>query len=273
MNALKANKFKVGDKVQVIKDNCTEGWFTVEYQYIDGVVVQVNPKEKEDRYYVKIKDFEGIYDDGCFAFNDEHLRLIEAFETVSEQDKTGSKPYNPLKANKFKVGDEVEIVKLDKTIEHFGGELVLKPVGTKVFVTWVDVTGEEVEIDADIYSYHADDLTLIKSTLVEKQTHNSLVTQEGIKSDGGSSDYYFTKLPQELIVQIVKTGGIEIKDIARYVYDNNADAFNIIKAQKRIIEANKGVGKVGITKLYDANKIVYFANEQLKAIKREGTDK
>ena len=96
MKALKTNKFRVGDKVQVIKDNCTEGWFTVEDQYIDGVVVQVNPKEKEDRYYVKIKGFEGIYDDGCFAFNDEHLKLIEACETVSEQDKTESKPYNPL---------------------------------------------------------------------------------------------------------------------------------------------------------------------------------
>ena len=93
-----------------------------------------------------------------------------------------------------------------------------------------------------------------------------------IKSDGGSSSYYFTELPEDLIKQIVKTGGIEIKDIARYVYDNNADAFNIIKAQKRIIEANKGAGKAGITKLYDANKIVYFANEQLKAVKREGTN-
>ena len=96
MNALKTNKFKVGDKVQVIKDNCTKEWFTVEDQYIDGVVVQVNPKEKEDRYYVKIKGFEGLYDDGCFAFNDKHLKLIEVCETVSEQDKTGSKPYNPL---------------------------------------------------------------------------------------------------------------------------------------------------------------------------------
>ena len=194
MKALKANKFRVGDKVQVIEDNCTEEWFSVEDQYIDGIVVQVNPEDKTDRYYVKIKGFKGVYDDGCFAFNDEHLKLIEACETVSEQDKTESKPYNPL------------------------------------------------------------------------------IAQEGIKSDGGSSDYYFTKLPQELIDQIVKTGGIEIKDIARYVYDNNADAFNIIKAQKRIIEANKGVGKAGITKLYDAKKISFFANEQYEAIKREGTN-
>ena len=96
MNALKTNKFRVGDKVQVIKDNCTNWWFTVEDQYIDGVVVQVNPEEKEDLYYVKIEGFKGIYDDGGFAFNDEHLKLIEACETVSEQDKMESLTYNPL---------------------------------------------------------------------------------------------------------------------------------------------------------------------------------
>ena len=95
---------------------------------------------------------------------------------------------------------------------------------------------------------------------------------KAIESDGGSSDYYFTKLPQELVDQIVKTGGIEIKDIARYVYDNDADAFNIIKAEKRIIEARKGKGKAGIDMLYDMNKIVFFANEQYEAIKREGTN-
>jgi hypothetical protein len=49
------------------------------------------------------------------------------------------------KLNKFRVGGIVEIVKLDKTIQHFGGVLVLKPVGTRAFVTYVDVTGEEVE--------------------------------------------------------------------------------------------------------------------------------
>ena len=80
---------------------------------------------------------------------------------------------NALKTNKFKVGDEVEIVKLDKTIQHFGGEEVLSPVGTKTFVTYVDVTGEEVEIDEDIYSYHASDLVLVDGK-EETQTYNPL---------------------------------------------------------------------------------------------------
>lgn len=68
---------------------------------------------------------------------------------------------NASKAKKFKVGDEVEIVKLDKTIQHSGGGWeILSPVGTRTFVTYVNVTGEEVEIDEDIYSYHADDLKI-----------------------------------------------------------------------------------------------------------------
>ena len=84
-----------------------------------------------------------------------------------------------LKANKFKVGDKVEIVKLDKTIQHFGGGSVLKPVGTKAFVTWVAVIGGEVEIDKGMYSYHADDLTLVKNEVLETQAYNPLIAQEG----------------------------------------------------------------------------------------------
>ena len=85
-----------------------------------------------------------------------------------------------LKANKFKVGDEVKIVKLDKTIAHFGGAGgILSPIGTKTYITYVDVTGKEVEIDADVYSYHADDLTLVKNEVLETQAYNPLVAQEG----------------------------------------------------------------------------------------------
>ena len=86
---------------------------------------------------------------------------------------------NALKTNKFKVGDEVEIVKLDKTTKHFGGAPLLKPVGTKTFITWVAVTGGKVEIDADVYTYHADDLTLVKNEVLETQAYNPLIAQEG----------------------------------------------------------------------------------------------
>lgn len=85
---------------------------------------------------------------------------------------------NASKTNKFRVGDEVEIVKLDKTIQHFGGASVLKPVGTRAFVTWVAETGEVVEINEDIYSYHTSDLVLVNGK-EETQVYNPLVAQEG----------------------------------------------------------------------------------------------
>ena len=172
---------------------------------------------------------------------------------------------NALKTNKFKVGDEVEIVSLQGTdgIGYRGDCNVCFGETGVVTVVGVGDMPYAVETNGETWFWSENNLKLV---------NEETSTSQPIQSDGGSSDYYFTKLPQQLIDQIVKTGGIEIKDIARYVYDNNADAFNIIKAQKRIIEANKGAGKAGITKLYDAKKISFFANEQYEAIKREGTN-
>ena len=86
---------------------------------------------------------------------------------------------NALKAKKFRVGDEVKIVKLDKTIKHFGGAGVLSPLGTTAFITYVGETGKGVEIDEDEYAYHADDLTLVKNEVLETQAYNPLFAQEG----------------------------------------------------------------------------------------------
>ena len=183
---------------------------------------------------------------------------------------------NALKTNKFKVGDEVEIVSLQGTdgIGYRGDCNVW--IGETGRVTEVGVGDMPyvVETNGDVWFWSGNNLKLVneETSTSQNESIKETIESQPIQSDGGSSDYYFTKLPQELIDQIVKTGGIEIKDIARYVYDNNADAFNIIKAQKRIIEANKGVGKAGITKLYDAKKISFFANEQYEAIKREGNN-
>ena len=88
-----------------------------------------------------------------------------------------------------------------------------------------------------------------------------------VKSDGGSSSYYFTALPEHLIKDIVKRGGIEIKDIVRYCFDNDADCKDIIKALKRIRENLKGGGKEGVDSIYDANKICFFAEELRSSLK------
>ena len=86
-------------------------------------------------------------DADAYTYHADDLTLVknEVLETQA---------YNPLKTNKFKVGDEVEIVKLDKTMQRFGGASLLKPVGTKAFVTRVGVTEGKVEI---VYNYYDND--------------------------------------------------------------------------------------------------------------------
>ena len=126
-----------------------------------------------------------------------------------------------LKTNKFKVGDEVEIVKLDKTIKHFGGlGGVLSPVGTKTFVTYVNVTGEEVEIDEDIYSYHADDLTLVKNEVLETQAYNPLVAQEG---GGHYKDRGIQPLEYTMKNNLSFCEGNVVKYISRYKSKNGIE--------------------------------------------------
>lgn len=175
---------------------------------------------------------------------------------------------------KFKYGDKVKVVSHSETVAYFGGDSVcLAEIGTESTV--VNICDQLVGIKGEVHYLHVEDLILLenaeKEVLIGDGVEVEPVSKDnvnGIPSDGGSSDYYFTKLPQHLINRIVETGGIEIKDIIRYVFDNSADAFNIVKAQKRIVEASKGKGKLGITALYDANKIKFFANEQYEAIKQ-----
>lgn len=127
---------------------------------------------------------------------------------------------NALKTNKFRVGDEVEIVKLDKTIQHFGGEGLLSPVGTKTFVTYVDVTGEEVEIDTDMYSYHADDLTLIKNEVLESKPYNPLNAQEG---GGHYKDKGIQPLEYTMKNNLSFCEGNVVKYISRYKSKNGIE--------------------------------------------------
>ena len=126
---------------------------------------------------------------------------------------------NALKANKFKVGDEVKIVKLDKTMQHFGGASILMPVGTKTFVTYVDVTGEEVGIDKDRYSYHAPDLELINGK-EETQTYNPLIAQEG---GGHYKDRGIQPLEYTMKNNLSFCEGNVVKYISRYKSKNGIE--------------------------------------------------
>ena len=153
---------------------------------------------------------------------------------------------NALKANKFKVGDEVEIVKLDKTIKHFGGSCgVLSPVGTKTFVTYVNVTGEEVEIDEDIYSYHADDLTLVKNEVLETQVYNPLIAQEG---GGHYKDRGIQPLEYTMKNNLSFCEGNVVKYISRYKSKNGIeDLAKVI--HYALLSAYEEYGEQGSTEL------------------------
>ena len=176
-----------------------------------------------------------------------------------------------LKTNKFRVGDEVEIVSLQE-IDGIGYrgtcDVWIGETGVITMVRDGGTMSYDVKTGSETWAWSENNLKLANEET--NTSHNELIKEtiesKPIHSDGGSSDYYFTKLPKHLIDHIVETGGIEIKDIIRYVFDNNADAFNIVKAQKRIVESLKGKGKAGITSLYDANKIRFFAEEQYNAL-------
>lgn len=180
------------------------------------------------------------------------------------------------KVNKFKVGDKVKVVSHKNTVKRFGGDSAnLAEIGTEGIIN--NVRDFCIGLAGEMFLLDIDDVILLDNLeLVNEETNTSqnesittAIESQPIQSDGGSSDYYFTTLPKHMIDQIVETGGIEIKDIIRYVFDNNADAFNIVKAQKRIVESLKGKGKAGITSLYDANKIRFFAEEQYNALNQK----
>lgn len=78
-----------------------------------------------------------------------------------------------------------------------------------------------------------------------------------VQSDGGSTQYYQ--------IEITNSKGekfnCELNDILRDVFNNQWDLCNIVKASRRISEARKGQGKKDVSIKYDANKIIWFAEE------------
>lgn len=172
--------------------------------------------------------------------------------------------------SKFKEGDEVVLCNLEDDIDTrcLGITNGLKGIVVNRLVGGLRPVVVMLFRDNREYSFKEDELKLV----VELPASN---INKPIKSDGGSSSYYFTKLPEDLIKQIVETGGIEIKDIVRYCFDNDADCKDIIKALKRIREYLKGGGKEGVDAMYDANKVEFFAKELkewLKVISKESEE-
>lgn len=82
-------------------------------------------------------------------------------------------------------------------------------------------------------------------------------TDSPVKSDGGSSAYYELTLTNKHGDSIQ----CETGDVIRSLVHNDFSLGNIVKACRRVAEAQQGRGKEGVTPEYDLNKIIYFAQE------------
>lgn len=227
-------------------------------------------------------------------FVDHHLNSLSDNDLLIKKEDGFSwlmshKDLEIVKDTDYEVGDEVVFIAYENNSQWengFGGfvgekykinrirskdSIHLETTNGKIFVVNVDqikkAVGDESTEIADL------PVSVLTQPIINPLIESESSEKTPIKSDGGSSSYYFTKLPQHMIDKIVKTGGIEIKDITRYVYDNDSDCKDITKALKRIQEWKKGGGKQGIDALYDANKIIFFAEELRESIKNDFGDK
>lgn len=105
-----------------------------------------------------------------------------------------------------------------------------------------------------------------KSEILSTSTNNPPISNflneldndtKEVQSDGGSTQYYQ--------IEITNSNGekfnCELNDILRDVFNNQWDLCNIVKASRRISESRKGQGKKDVSIQYDANKIIWFAEE------------
>lgn len=215
------------------------------------------------------------FPDCVIAVGDDGKEQVHCLMYVKKVDDHFEK-HNP----ELNIGDEVLILE-HPVLKHGEGikypESMQKEIGSKQTIVEIHEYGYRL---SNHWSYEAKYLQKVandisKSQLLKQEMVDGMINHhiQPIESDGGSSDYYFTKLPKWLINQIVETGGIEVKDIVQFVFDNDAHTKDIIKAQKRIIEQRKGGGKAGLKPLYDYNKIVFFAEDQLRVAKNNLDEK
>lgn len=88
---------------------------------------------------------------------------------------------NALKAKKFRVGDEVEIVSLTNTIKRFGGEDFVLQIGSISVVKAICEDNDGIELEDDLL-YYTDDLKIIKSADAINTSQNESI-DPSFKSD------------------------------------------------------------------------------------------
>lgn len=89
-----------------------------------------------------------------------------------------------------------------------------------------------------------------------------------VKSDGGDSKYYHIPVPQWFLDNITQRGYTTVEDIAEIAFKNEANFFNVFKAQCRMFDLTQGGGKEGNTFEYDANKCKYYVDKQVEVFNR-----
>lgn len=266
MNKQEYESLKSGDKLKIV---------SLEYTSVGDANFKVG----------EVVEFEG-YHKGSLSNNDLLIKKENGSRWL-----ISSKDLEVVNNTEYKVGDEVIFTKYENererekvhggfvgekyTIDHISTGSSLRLINSSGACFYVDSTQIEPCDRIDKVSKEDDLINPSKHYATDPSGVECTQSNQPkpIKSDGGSSSYYFTKLPQHMIDKIVKKGGIEIKDITRYVYDNDSDCKDITKALKRIQEWKKGGGKQGIDALYDANKIIFFAEELRESIKNDFGDK
>jgi hypothetical protein len=138
-------------------------------------------------------------------------------------------------------------------------------ITTEEFIKKIKSEGYEVVFDTDQNKYFILN-NGYKSNILGTSKNNPPINKflseldkdtKEIKSDGGSTQYYQ--------IEITNSKGekfsCELNDILRDVFNNQWDLCNIVKASRRISESRKGQGKKDVSIQYDANKIIWFAEE------------
>ena len=233
------HKFKVGDVVKVTStDYIRQFNKSIKVGDIGNIINIIN--NGFDPYQVKFNET----DKYCWCFTDKCIELVN-----DDLENTPTKSESVV-VRKFKVGDTVRVTSIDNIHEHTE---TFKVGDIEVIIDVDDDDYDEVPYQIRNWWFSESDLELV--------TNDNSKTP--IKSDGGSSSYYVKKIPPQMLDDFNSKGVIEAKDVMRLFLGNDFNMSNVFKAYCRVISLRNGEGKDGVTELYDLNKAVFFAQDEL----------
>ena len=237
-------QFNIGDKVKVVDieyiSNTTDD---VELGDV-GVIVNINDNPV-DPYRVKFNETD---EKDCRWFTDKCIELVN-----DDVENTPTKSESVV-VRKFKVGDLVRVTSTDYISQY---DTSIEVGDIEVIIDVDDDDYDEVPYQIRNWWFPESDLELVSDG---KADNNS---KTPIKSDGGSSSYYAKKIPPQMLDDFNSKGVIEAKDVMRLFLGNDFNMSNVFKAYCRVISLRNGEGKEGVTELYDLNKAVFFAQDEL----------